>query len=82
MIDPITWGQDVQKNNSTCLHNFDRFAGEIKKMYGEKDWRLKAARKSLYDYQQDDNGICFLFVCLFFSCKRRCSPEGLRLERE
>jgi len=27
MIDPIIWGQDLQMNNSTCLHDFDLFVG-------------------------------------------------------
>jgi len=52
MIDPITWGQDLQKNNSTCLHDFDLFVGEIQKMYGDKDRRLNVARKSFYDFPQ------------------------------
>jgi len=52
MIDPITWGQDVQRNNSTCLHDFDLLVGEILKMYGDKDRRLNVARKSFYDFPQ------------------------------
>jgi len=49
MIDRITRGQDLQKNNSTCFHDFDLFVGEIQKMYGNKDRRLNVARKSYYD---------------------------------
>jgi len=52
MIDPITWGQDLQKNNSPCLNNLDLFVAEIQKMYGDKDRRLNVARKSFYDFPQ------------------------------
>jgi len=45
MIDPNTWGQDLEKNNSPCLHNLDLFVGEIPKMYSNKDRRLNVARK-------------------------------------
>jgi len=47
MIDPMTWGHDLQKNNSTCLQDLDLFFGEIQKMYGDKDRRLNVARISL-----------------------------------
>jgi len=50
MINPITKGQVLQKNNSTCLHNFDHFIGEIQKMYSDKDHILNLARKSYYDF--------------------------------
>jgi len=52
MIDPITWGQDLQKNNSPCLNNLDLFITEIQKMYGDKDRRLNLARKSFYNFPQ------------------------------
>jgi len=45
MIDPITWSQDLQKNNSPCLNNLDLFVAEIQKMYGDKDQRLNVASK-------------------------------------
>ena len=48
MIDPMTWSQDRQKNNSTCLHNFDHDIGEIQKMYSNKDRRVNVARKTYY----------------------------------
>jgi len=50
MIDPITWGQDLKKNNSPCLNHLDLFVAEIQKMYGYKDRRLNVARKSFYDF--------------------------------
>jgi hypothetical protein len=52
VIDPITWGQDLQKNNSPCLNNLDLFVVDIQQMYGNMDWRLNIARKSLYDFPQ------------------------------
>jgi len=52
MIDPITWGQGLQKFNSPCLNNLDVFIVEIQKMYSDKDQRLNAARKSFYDILQ------------------------------
>jgi len=52
MIDPITWGQDLQKNNSPCLNNLDCFVAEIQKMYSNKDRRLIRARKSFDDFPQ------------------------------
>jgi len=45
VIDPITWGQDLQKNNSPCLNNLDLFVAEIQTMYGNEDRRLNLARK-------------------------------------
>lgn len=32
-IDPITWGENLQKNNSTCLQDHDLLVGEIQNMY-------------------------------------------------
>jgi hypothetical protein len=52
MIDPITQGQDLQKNNSTCLYNFNFFIGEIQMLYGDKDWRLNVATNSFHDIRQ------------------------------
>jgi hypothetical protein len=52
MIDPITCGQDLQKNNSPCLNNLDLFVAEIQKMYGDKDRRLNLARKSFGNFPQ------------------------------
>jgi len=52
MIDPITWGQDLQKTNSTCHHDFDLVVAKIQMMYGDTDWRLNLARKSYYDFPQ------------------------------
>ena len=52
MIDPITWGQDLQKNNSPCLNNLDLFVAEIQRMYGDKDRRLDVTRKPFYEFQQ------------------------------
>jgi len=46
MIDPITWFQDLQKINSPRVNNLGTIVAEIKKMYGNKDWRLNRARKS------------------------------------
>jgi len=52
MFDPITWGQDLQKNDSPCLNNLDLFVAEIQKMYRDKDRRLNVARKSFYHFPQ------------------------------
>jgi len=52
MIDPIAWGQDLQKNNSPCFNNLDLFVAEIQTMYGDKDRRLNVARRSFYDFPQ------------------------------
>jgi hypothetical protein len=52
MIDPITWGQDLHKNNSTCLHDFNLFFGEIQKMFSDKDRRLNMVKKSFYHCPQ------------------------------
>jgi len=52
MIDPIPWGQDVQKNNSPCLNNLNIFVAEIQKLYGDNVQRLIVARKSFYDFPQ------------------------------
>jgi len=52
MIDPIPCGQDLQKTNSTCLHNFDHFVGEMQKMYGDEDRRLNVAKKSYVNFPQ------------------------------
>jgi len=52
MIDPITLDQDLQKNNWTCLHDFDLFIEEIQMMYGDMDRGLNVARKSYYDIPQ------------------------------
>ena len=52
IIDPITCGQDQQKNNSPCLNNLELFVAEIQKIYGDKDRRLNVARKSFYDFPQ------------------------------
>jgi len=52
VIDSVTWGQDLQNNNSTCLNDFDLFIGEIQKMYGDNDRRLNVARKSFCDFRE------------------------------
>jgi hypothetical protein len=55
MIDPTPWGQDIQKNNSTCLHDNDLFVGEIQMMSGNKDRRFNVARKSYYNFPESYN---------------------------
>jgi len=52
MIDPITWGQDLQMNNSPCPNNLDLFVAKIQNRYSDMDWRLNVARKSFYDFSQ------------------------------
>jgi hypothetical protein len=46
MIVQITSNEDLQKNNSTCLHDIDCFFGDIQMMYSDTDWRFNVARKS------------------------------------
>jgi len=52
MINPITWGQDLQKNNAPCLNNLDLFIAEIQMMYGDKDRRPNVATRSVYESPQ------------------------------
>jgi len=52
MINPITWGQEVHKNSSSCLPNFDLFVGEIQMMPSDQDQRCNVARKSYSDFPQ------------------------------
>jgi len=55
MLDPITWGQNLQKDNSTCLHDFDGFVGEMKKISCDKDRTLHMVTNSFYDLLQGFN---------------------------
>jgi hypothetical protein len=52
MLDPITCGEDWQKNNSTCLYEFELFVWEMQKMYSDQDRRLHMATKSFHDWPQ------------------------------
>jgi hypothetical protein len=52
IIDPNTWGEDIQMKNSTCLHDFNIFVGNIQKMNSDKNWRLNEGIKSYYDCPQ------------------------------
>ena len=52
MINPITWGQELQPMDSPCLHNVDYFVGEIKKIYDHKNQRLNADTKSYYGFHR------------------------------
>jgi len=53
MIDPITWGQDINTNDSPCLHDFYCFVINIPKMYSEKDHKLNAGTRLYLEFRED-----------------------------
>jgi len=55
MIDPSTWGRNLRTANHACLHDFDAFAKEMLKTFGDPDRELKAAGKTFETYQQGED---------------------------
>jgi hypothetical protein len=55
MIDPSTWGRNLRTAKHTSLQDFEAFAKEILKVFGDPDRELKAAGKTFETYQQGDD---------------------------
>jgi hypothetical protein len=53
--DPSEWASDLREAKDPCLENFELFANELQKMYGDKDRRLNSATKAMQEYQQLPN---------------------------
>jgi len=53
--DQSEWASDLREANDPCLENFELFANELQKMYGDKDRRLNSATKAMQEYQQLPN---------------------------
>jgi len=50
--DPLEWASDLRDEAHPCLQDFELFAQELMKMYGDKDRRLNSAMKAMQEYQQ------------------------------
>jgi len=46
MMNPIDWGTSLLSSTNPCLADFKLFEKEITRMYGDRDWRLKASAKA------------------------------------
>jgi hypothetical protein len=53
--DPSEWASDLRDEAHPCLQDFELFAQELMKMYGDKDRRLNSAMKAMQEYQQLSN---------------------------
>jgi chemotaxis protein histidine kinase CheA len=53
--DPSERASDVRDEAHPCLQDFELFAQELMKMYGDKDQRLNSAMKAMQEYQQLPN---------------------------
>jgi len=52
---PSEWASDLREAMDPCSENFELFANELQKMYGDKDRRLNSATKAMQEYQQLPN---------------------------
>jgi hypothetical protein len=55
MTDPSEWASDLRADSDPCLEDFDLFAEEIYRIYGDKDRRNRAVMKMLDEYIQLPN---------------------------
>jgi len=53
--DRSEWASDLRDDAHPCLQDFELFAQELMKMYGDKDRRLNSAMKAMQEYQQLSN---------------------------
>ena len=53
--DPAEWASDLREAKDSCLDDFELFANELQKMYGDKDRCLNSATKAMQEYQQLPN---------------------------
>ena len=49
--DPSEWASDLREAKDPCLENFELFANELQKIYGDKDRRLNSATTAMQEYQ-------------------------------
>jgi len=54
-MDPAVWASDLREAKDPCLDNFEIFANELQKMYGDKDRCLNSTTKAMQEYQQLPN---------------------------
>ena len=52
MVNPIDWGTSLLSSTNPCLTDFSLFEKEITRMYGDRDWRLKAVAKASVEHIQ------------------------------
>jgi hypothetical protein len=55
MVDPISWSRDLENANLPCLRDFMQFEAEIRRMYGDKDCRQKAALRAYMETKQGND---------------------------
>jgi hypothetical protein len=53
--DPSEWASDLREAKDPYLENFELFANELQKMYGDKDRRFNSATKAMQEYEQFPN---------------------------
>jgi len=69
--DPSEWGSDVRDTQDLCLENFELFTRELQKMYGDIDWRLNSAIKTMQAYWQLPNKSVRRYANSFKANRRR-----------
>jgi hypothetical protein len=57
MIDPVTWARDLEKASHPCLQNFELFEAELRRTYGDKDRRQKAALRAYWETKQGSDEV-------------------------
>jgi hypothetical protein len=50
--DPVRWGQDLRTNGDPCLHDFQLFEKEIRKMFGDRERSMNAAAQAFQEISQ------------------------------
>jgi hypothetical protein len=84
MVDPITWSRDLERANHPCLRDFTQFETEVRRMYGDKDRRQKAALRALLEAKQGNEETVRTYAARIRSTWRdaewdETSPVGQRI---
>jgi len=74
--DPAESASDLREAKDRCLDDFELFANELQKRYGDKDRRLNSATKAMQEYQQLPNEAVRVYANRF---KANCRTAGWNL---